>query len=172
MNSIFKISAPVGAGKTHRIAELCALPIYAPRSVLYCAPTITLLTQTAAQLEKNGVTPTLIHSGQADDSANGDEPVIEQLKAALKDAPLGSKVLATHKTLLKLLSCPYFDQDVFLSRWHLFVDEETAIVDDHYFRAETLESFGDPLETTASGELVVREDFKPRDVSPVCWRNG
>ena len=159
--SIFKISAPVGAGKTHRIAELCALPIYAPRSVLYCAPTIALLTQTAKQLEKNGVTPILIHSKQDDDSVHDVEPVIEQLKAALKTAPLGSKILATHKTLLKMLCCPYFNQQC-LSRYTLIVDEETAIVDDHYVRADTIDDFAAPLETTAEGELVIREDYEAK----------
>lgn len=159
--SIFKLSSPCASGKTFRIAELCSLPLYKPKCVLYCSPTIRLMKQTAQQLEKNGVTPILVHS-QLDDTAQSDEPVIEQLKAVLRTAPAGSKVLATHKTLLRLMCCPYFDQATHLSRWHLFLDEETAIVNDHYFKAATIDSFANPLETTPEGELVIREDYKPK----------
>ena len=161
--SIFKISAPVGAGKTHRIAELCAQDVYASRSVLYCAPTIALLTQTAEQLRKNGVTPILVHSKQVDEeSAHGDEPIIEQLKAVIKTSPPGTKILATHKSLLKLLMCPFFDQEQHLASFHLFVDEETAVVADHNIRADTINDFADPLETTEDGELVIRKDYEAK----------
>ena len=155
--SIFKISAPVGAGKTYALAELCAKSKYRDRCVIYAAPTISLLKQTCDEMSKQGdnLSPVLIHSQQTSDSPHGDDPTVERLKEVVRYGEPGVKVLCTHQTLLSLMSDPHFDYAVYLSRFTLLMDEECSVISDHYFKADLLESFQQPLETI-DGELRVK----------------
>lgn len=167
--SIFKISAPVGAGKTYALAELCAKPKYRDRCVIYAAPTISLLQQTFDEMSKQGnnLSPVLIHSKQTSDSPHGNDPTVERLKQVVKSGEKGSKVLCTHQTLLSLMSDPHFEHAIYLSRFTLLMDEECSVLSDHYFKAEELASYQEPLETI-DGELRVKSAYQSTMTSLVA----
>ena len=162
--SVFYISSPIGSGKTRAIAELCSQPEYADRNVLYTSPTISLLVQTGEEIKRaaNGVAPVIIHSQQTSDSAHGDEPTVERLKEALISSEQGAKVLCTHKTLLSLMSDPHWDHTTHCSRWCFFQDETCEVIQDHYFRCDSLGPFSDALYADDKGELKIKEEYLPK----------
>jgi hypothetical protein len=161
--SLFFISSPIGSGKTRAIAELCSQPAYSRRNVLFTSPTISLLVQTGEEIRRaaNGLSPTIIHSQQSADSPHGDDPAVERLKDALISSEQGAKVLCTHKTLLSLMSDPHWDHTTHMSRWCLFMDETCEVIQDHYFRADSIEPFSDAL-YTVDGELKIKDDYLPK----------
>lgn len=160
--AIFSISAPVGAGKTVAITDLCA-GAYSSKCVVYAAPTIALVEQTAAQLVSKGLKPLVIHSSQAKVSSVGFKTPspTARLIEALRYAPGGSKVVVTHAALLEMLASERFERDQWLPRWTCVIDEETSVVTSHKFRtpeAIGFSAYSEPL-NVVDGELKVRDEY-------------
>lgn len=149
--SLFKLSAPVGAGKTYAISALCAGD-YLNRCVIYAAPTIVLLEQTFETMTEHGLNPTMIHSGQVIFGTKTSQT--ERLVKEILTSPAGTKIICSHTALFALLSDSATQQSLF-SRWTLVIDEETEIVTRHDFKAINAEHFREFLAPIESDNHVL-----------------